>query len=78
VGWAGGHAWKCPLSAQLAWVATGVSRLVPSNPFMSAGCQWLTPVILAPQEERSGGWRLEASPGQIVCETLSRKKPFTK
>jgi hypothetical protein len=45
---------------------------------LSAGHWWLTPVILATQEQISGGWQLEANPGKIVCETLSRKKPITK
>jgi hypothetical protein len=34
--------------------------------------QWLTPGFLATQE---AGLRFEASPGQIVCKTLSQKKP---
>jgi hypothetical protein len=39
--------------------------------------QWLMPVILL-RRQRSGGSRFEASPRQIVQETLSRKKPITK
>jgi hypothetical protein len=47
----------------------------------SGKSQWLTSVILATQEEeikRSGGLRFEASPGQIVLETLSRNNPSHK
>jgi hypothetical protein len=37
----------------------------------------LIPVIPATQEQRSGGSQFEASPGKIVLETLSQKKPNT-
>jgi hypothetical protein len=35
--------------------------------------QWLMPVILAAQKQRSGGSQLEANPRQIVPEILSQK-----
>jgi hypothetical protein len=34
---------------------------------------WLTPVILATQEAELRKTRVQASPGQIVCGTLSQK-----
>jgi hypothetical protein len=43
-----------------------------------AGCQWLTPIILATQEAEISRIKVQSQPGQIVCETLSRKKPNTK
>jgi hypothetical protein len=41
------------------------------------GCQWLTTVILAAQEARSGGWHLEASWGRKFVRPYI-EKPFTK
>jgi hypothetical protein len=39
-----------------------------------AGCQWLTPIILATQEvEMGGGVLVQSQPRQIVGETLSHK-----
>jgi hypothetical protein len=38
-----------------------------------AVCQWFTPVILATWKLRSGGSRFQASPVQIICETLPQK-----
>jgi hypothetical protein len=40
-----------------------------------AGCWWLTPVILAPQEAEIRGIVVGIKPRQIVPETLSRKTP---
>jgi hypothetical protein len=45
--------------------------LIKSDP---VGRQWLMPIILL-RRQRSGGLRFEASPGQIVHKTLSRKNP---
>jgi hypothetical protein len=39
-----------------------------------ARCQWLTPVILATQEEELRRMAVQSQPKQIVCETLSQKK----
>jgi hypothetical protein len=39
---------------------------------------WLTPVILAPQEAEIRRIMVQSQPGQIVHETLSCTKPFTK
>jgi hypothetical protein len=36
-----------------------------------AGCQWLTPVILATQEEEIRRIAVQSQLGQIVLETLS-------
>jgi hypothetical protein len=43
-----------------------------------AGCQWLTPIILATQEAEIRKMMVQSQPGQIVCKTLSQKKPFTQ
>jgi hypothetical protein len=40
--------------------------------------RWLTPVILATQEAEIRKILIEASPRQIVHETLSRKNPSQK
>jgi hypothetical protein len=45
---------------------------------MGAGHQWLTPVIPATQEAESRRIAVQSQPAQIVCETLSRKKPIPK
>jgi hypothetical protein len=47
--------------------------LYPRNFF-----QWLTPVVLATQEAEIKRIAVQSQPGQIVLETLSRKKPITK
>jgi hypothetical protein len=41
-------------------------------------CQWLTPVISATQEAEIRRIEVQSQPRQIVQETLSQKKPFTK
>jgi hypothetical protein len=43
-----------------------------------AGLQWLTLVILATQMTEIRRIVVQSQPGQIIHETLSRKKPFTK
>jgi hypothetical protein len=43
-----------------------------------AGCWCLTPIILATQEAEIRRITVQSQPGQIVLETLSRKKPNTK
>jgi hypothetical protein len=40
----------------------------------TAGRRWLTPVILATQEAEIRRIEFRSQPGQIVHETLSRKK----
>jgi hypothetical protein len=44
----------------------------------SAGCQWLTLVILPTQEAEIRKIMVQSQPRQIVRETLSQKKPITK
>jgi hypothetical protein len=39
---------------------------------------WLTPIVLATQEAEIKRITVQRQPGQIVCETLSRKKPSQK
>jgi hypothetical protein len=43
-----------------------------------AGHYWLTPVFLANQEAEIRRIAVQSQPGQIVHETLSGKKTFTK
>jgi hypothetical protein len=43
-----------------------------------ARCQWLTPVILATQEAEIRRMHFEASPRQIVRETVTQKNPSQK
>jgi hypothetical protein len=43
-----------------------------------AGCQWLTPVILATQDTEIRRIVVQSQPRQIVCETLSQKKSHHK
>jgi hypothetical protein len=50
----------------------------PLNNKFEAGHQWFTPVILATQEVEIRRIEVESQPGQIVCETLSRKYPTPK
>jgi hypothetical protein len=47
------------------------------KPF-KAGCQWLTPAILATQEAEIKRITVGSQPGQIIHETLSRKNPSQK
>jgi murein endopeptidase len=44
----------------------------------SARRQWLTPIILAAQETEIRRILVRSQTRQIVCETLSQKKPSTK
>jgi hypothetical protein len=43
-----------------------------------AGCQWLTPVILATQEAEIRRIEVRSQQGQIICETPISKKPITE
>jgi hypothetical protein len=43
-----------------------------------AGCQWLTPIILASQEAEIRRILVQGQPGQIVLETLSQNYPAQK
>jgi hypothetical protein len=43
-----------------------------------AGCWWLTPVILATQEEEIKRIAVRSQPWGNSSEALSQKKPFTK
>jgi hypothetical protein len=42
------------------------------------GFQWLMPITLATQEAEMRRITVQSQPRQIVCETLSQKKPITK
>jgi hypothetical protein len=42
-----------------------------------ARCRWFTPIILATQETEIRRIIVRSQPQQIVCKTLSCKKPFT-
>jgi hypothetical protein len=44
----------------------------------SVGCQWLMPVIVATQEAEIRRIAVRSQSGELVCETLSQKKPITK
>jgi hypothetical protein len=43
-----------------------------------AGCWWVTSIILATQEVEISRIMVQSQPGQIVLETLSRKKKKRK
>jgi hypothetical protein len=53
-------------------------NIFPRKMHIWAGCQWLTPVILAIQEPEIRRIEVQSQPWQIVLETLSWKKKFTK
>jgi hypothetical protein len=42
----------------------------------AAGHQWFAPIVLATQEAEIRRIEVRSQPGQIVHETLFRKKPF--
>jgi hypothetical protein len=44
----------------------------------SAGCRWLTPVILATQEAEIWRITVRSQPGQILCKTPPQKNPSQK
>jgi hypothetical protein len=44
----------------------------------SAGCWWLTPIILATQEAEIRRIEFQSQPRQIVHETLSQKNPLVE
>jgi hypothetical protein len=75
---------KCYLSSLSRYVNTDAFVLsihpcsVLHKIYQDAGCQWLIPVILATQEAGIKKITVQSQPGQIVQETLSRKKSITK
>jgi hypothetical protein len=48
-------------------------RQCSKNPFLSARCCWLTPVILATRETEIRRIKVPSQPGEIFCKTLSWK-----
>jgi translation initiation factor IF-3 len=44
----------------------------------AAGCQLLTPVILATQEAEIRSVKVRSQPGQTVCKILYQKNPSQK
>jgi hypothetical protein len=51
---------------------------LPRKKMIEARHRWLMPVILANQEAEIRRITVRRQPGEIVCETLSRKTLYTK
>jgi hypothetical protein len=48
--------------------------MLKNGDMVTAGCRWLTPIILVTQEAEIKRISVQSQPGRIVCETLSQKK----